>query len=173
MEYAMKLKVKTVLIVIILSPFITACGCIFVIIFQYDYGYLFHKNANWSDFSLLDTPEDVKNVLEENLLIGESTLPDVVTFLSQMKVNSCILSQDRQKPISRFSPREIDDNWNYEWANHLSCSTIAHETIIDHSNPLNIRASYVLCDWLYLMNFHFNQGILIEIETEETCAGGL
>jgi len=167
----MRMKRKVIRF-LLLSFFLLVCGCPTMGIFLYDYGYLLHKSANWSDFSSLDTPEDVKNVLEKNLPIGESTLPDVVTFLSEMEVNSCTLSQDL-KPISRFSPREIHDNWNYAQADKLSCSTVAHETIIDHSNPLNIRADYVLCDWLYLMNFYFKQGILIEIETEEICAGGL
>ena len=157
---------------LLLSFFLLICGCPTTGIFLYDYGYLFHKNANWSDFSLLDTPEDVKNVLEENLLIGESTLPDVITFLSQMKVNNCTLSQE-QKFIGQFSPRKMHDNWSYESGDRLRCSTVAHETIIDHSNPLNIRADIVLCDWLYIMYFYFNQGVLTEIETKETCTGGL
>ena len=157
---------------LLLSFFLLVCGCPTTGIFLYDYGHLFYKSANWSDFSLLDTSEDVKSVLEENLLIGEATFSEVIAFLSQMEVNSCTLSQDR-KFIGQFSPREIHDDWEYELGDRLRCSTVAHETIIDHSNPLNIRADIVLCDWLYIMYFYFNQGVLTEIETKETCVGGL
>ena len=168
----MTFKRKPVFVAIILGFPAIVCGCLSLIILQYDYGYLLDKGDNWSNFSLIEAPEDLQATLEANLTIGASTAQDVISFLASNEVKRCS-SYERRKWLLTFSPAEMLNLPLPEQSDMLSCSTTAHKTIVNHQNLLDVRGYYLLCSWVHIMDFHFEHGILTSMRVWDNCGGGM
>ena len=88
------------IVILILGFLFTLCLCVCGGAFLYG-----DAHGDWSDFSTLESASDVEIALKEKLTLGESTIIDVVSFLTVSGVNYCTPYVKLKREIRRALKR--------------------------------------------------------------------
>ena len=143
-----------------------ACGAVFL------YGYV---HGDWSDFSTLDSASDVESALKEKLTIGESTITDVVSFLTASGVNYCGIYKEGRRQGGMFlqeEPAPETELSNAQTGNVLiPCITGIRESVSDLFHHVWNSDHNLLIEYEYYMQFYFVDGVLVDIQVAEVDSG--
>ena len=144
----MKFKRAFTLIMIGISVPLGLCFCLWVLIVIHDF-----RSPQWeSDLSSLRGYKDVQATLESNLVIGQSTRDDVLSFLEQQRaLNKC-----------------------YQTDEGIFCWIPTRLPILRGDNPLDLRDMRFYNLWTkysYRLTFRFSNHQLDKIEVSEHGTG--
>jgi len=150
-----------------LATAIGVCGCPLGVVLLHDYAPALYTNPRWSELSRLSDESDVQATLTANLIVGSTSISEVVSFLAQEGVEACaIYTEDGQGVF--FFLDEIKDYSVYSTGDKMVCSTPTLGRIINPENPFDIRGYNLFTMWTYAMQFHFQDGVLVAVNVQKT-----
>ncbi len=127
------------------------------------------------DFSALPDAQTLKQLLESHLAIGKAAVKDVQEFLRQQNLDySDEIKQDDKHFNALLKTLKYTNQSNCQFDSFIGCKISIKPNRISTRNPIVLFKAFLdsrLVKWHYLLRFHFEKGMLVEIFTEKVGTG--
>ena len=127
------------------------------------------------DFSALSDAQALKQLLESHLPIGKATMKDVQESLHQQNLDySEEIKQDDKHFNALLKTLKYTNQSNRQFDSFIGCKISVKPNRISTCNPFVRFWAFLtapLVKWHYLLRFHFEKGILVEIFTKKVGTG--